>query len=274
MCTLGGLTAQGWVQDWGEWSLERQEQLMIVAGLRPLTPLADNSPGDYPVNVECVQCGGAQTDSLFGFSEGVRLSWLPCLFCNAARFKPTEDVIRARFETLGLKLRSPWAGDPGAGLEARCLRCGSDRIVSWSALSVGTPPCIRCDGRRLDPDAPHRVYLFLFPHLGAHGVYKVGITHCVDDQRLTQHKRVNGNTVQLDADLVLGRVLGARPAGVMGALDVPLGHLALDDAWRCAAAAGGVDSSQETPEELQPAGAVAAVLVRGEKRPVGRRFAW
>ena len=76
------------------------------------------------------------------------------------------------------------------------------------------------------------------------------------------------------SDSVLGWVLGSRPAGVVGALDVPLGHLALDDAWRCATAAGGVDSSQEAPEEPQPAGAVAAVLVRGEKRPVGRWFAW
>lgn len=82
-------------------------------------------------------------------------------------------------------------------MEARCLRCGSDRIVSWSALSAGMPPCIRCDGRRLDPAAPHRVYLFLFPHLGAHGVYKVGITHCVDDRRLTQHRRVNGELLSL-----------------------------------------------------------------------------
>ena len=41
-----------WVQSPGVWSLERQEQLMTVAGLAPLAPLTDNCPADYPVNVE------------------------------------------------------------------------------------------------------------------------------------------------------------------------------------------------------------------------------
>ena len=70
----------------GAWSLERQEQLMTVAGLRPLrAPWSTISRADFPAQrrVPC-SVGGAQTDSLFGLSEGVRLSWLPCTFCNAA----------------------------------------------------------------------------------------------------------------------------------------------------------------------------------------------
>jgi len=41
------------------------------------------------------------------------------------------------------------------------------------------------------------VYLFVFDHLGAHGVYKVGITHCVDDHRLAQHKKAKGHLLQI-----------------------------------------------------------------------------
>jgi hypothetical protein len=197
-CKLTNLTAGGWLQSRTIWSLDRQDQLLLVAGFTALAPLMDNAPGDHPVNVECNECGGAQSDSLFGFSEGVRLSWLPCTFCNHARFKPTHDRIRARFEDLGLDLVSEWTGDPKATLEATCRRCGTERRVSWATIATA-PPCLRCDGRRLDPEAPHRVYLFKFPRLGAHGVFKVGITHCVDDRRLAQHVGAGGELVQIVA---------------------------------------------------------------------------
>lgn len=196
-CKLNGVTSRGWVQGRSAWSLEQQEQLLTVAGLRPLVPLMDNAPGDHPVNVECLTCGGAQTDSLFGFSEGVRLSWLPCTFCNAQRFKPTQQMVAERFAALGMTLVSTWSGNPTVGLDATCARCGTHRVVSWLALGSGAPPCLRCDGRRLDPAAPHRVYLFSFPRLGPRGVYKVGITHCVDDRRLAQHTAVGGQLVQV-----------------------------------------------------------------------------
>lgn len=196
MCKFVSMTASGWRQSRDVWSMDRQEQLLVVAGFRPLAPLVDNAPGDHPVNVECTECGAAQTDSLFGLSEGVRLSWLPCTYCNQARFKPTHAHIRARFADLGLELVSGWTGDPKATLEATCRRCGTERRVSWSTIGTA-PPCLRCDGRRLDPEAPHRVYLFKFPRLGAHGVYKVGITHCVDDRRLAQHVAGGGELVQI-----------------------------------------------------------------------------
>ena len=49
----------------------------------------------------------------------------------------------------------------------------------------------------MDPEAPHRVYLFEFPRLGPQGVFKVGITHCVDDRRLAQHGAAGGRLVQV-----------------------------------------------------------------------------
>jgi hypothetical protein len=196
MCKLNGMPASRWGGRNAIWSLDRQEQLLVVAGFTPLIPLVDNVPADSAVNVQCNECGGAQTDSLFGLSEGVRLSWLPCTFCNQARFKPTHERIRTRFAELGLTLVSEWTGDPKVTLEASCSRCGSERRVSWSTIA-SAPPCLRCDGRRLDPEAPHRVYLFKFPRIGAHGVFKVGITHCVDDRRLTQHVAAGGELVQV-----------------------------------------------------------------------------
>lgn len=170
---------------------------MTIAGLRPLTPLLETAVGDTAVNVECTTCRGAQVDSLFGIAEGIRLSWMPCGFCNAERFKPTAEMVEARFHDLGLTLVSGWHGDPTVGLEATCHRCSSPRIVTWENLGSGAPPCLRCDGRRLDPDAPHRVYLIAFDRLGPRGVYKVGITHCADDRRLAQHATAGGRLLQV-----------------------------------------------------------------------------
>jgi len=55
-------------------------------------------------------------------------------------------------------------------------------------------------------------------------------------------------------------VLGLGPVGVVGAFDVPLGHLALDDSRGGACASGGVESAQESLEEGEPAGAVATAI--------------
>jgi hypothetical protein len=178
------------------WPVARQELLLGAAGLRSLLPLGD-ADGDEPINYECLQCGGAQVDRLFGISEALRLSWLPCAHCNAARFTPTTETVSARFDALGLQLLDEFDGDAGRPLQASCRRCAAPRTVSWQAIGSGSPPCLRCDGARLDPGAPHRVYLVHFPHIGDVGVYKVGITHCVDDGRLNAHRRAGG--VLLDA---------------------------------------------------------------------------
>lgn len=47
------------------------------------------------------------------------------------------------------------------------------------------------------------MYLVLFRHLGDVGVYKVGITHCVTDDRLRAHERSGG--VVLDTVMVRDR---------------------------------------------------------------------
>jgi hypothetical protein len=57
-------------------------------------------------------------------------------------------------------------------------------------------------------------------------------------------------------------VLRLWPGCVVAAFDVPLGHLALDDARCCARTAGEVESPEEAVEEDEPAGTVTGVLVR------------
>lgn len=44
MCKLGAVTAQEWVRGPGVWSLDRQEQLLTVAGFRTLSPLLRRLP--------------------------------------------------------------------------------------------------------------------------------------------------------------------------------------------------------------------------------------
>jgi hypothetical protein len=57
-------------------------------------------------------------------------------------------------------------------------------------------------------------------------------------------RRFNPNIVQLAAgDLVVRRMLGLGPGRVVGAFDVPFGHLALDDSRRCSWPADGVEST-------------------------------
>lgn len=180
----------------GDWLVARQEQLLAAAGMRSLLLLGD-ADGFDPVNVECLHCGGAQANHLDGIAEGLRLSWLPCTHCNTARFAPTTETIGARFADLGLKLLEDFDGNPGRLLQASCRRCSAPRSVSWTAIGSGTPACLRCDGSRLDPDAPHRVYLTHFAHLGDVGVFKVGITHCVDDARLQTHRRAGGTVLEV-----------------------------------------------------------------------------
>ncbi len=71
--------------------------------------------------------------------------------------------------------------------------------------------------------------------------------------------------------VVAGWVLRAGPSGVVGALDVPLGHLALDDPGcgpqpTCWAETVGQSTKCGVPDVVAGLG-----VVRGEKRPGGRR---
>ena len=82
---------------------------------------------------------------------------------------------------------------------------------------------------------------------------------------------VRPNTVKLGhLDEVVRWVLGLGPGGVVGAFDVPFDVLAFDDPGVRSCAPGGIEPTDESVKEGEPAGAVAVVLVRGEKRPGGR----
>jgi hypothetical protein len=86
--------------------------------------------------------------------------------------------------------------------------------------------------------------------------------------------RSRPNTVQLGLhDGVVGRVVWLGPGRVVGAFDVPLGHLALDDSGGGACSSGWVEPVEETVQESEPPRAVTVVgvaAVRGERRPAGR----
>jgi hypothetical protein len=75
------------------------------------------------------------------------------------------------------------------------------------------------------------------------------------------------NTVKLERDGgVAGLLLGLWPPGVVGAFDVPLGHLAFDDAWRRPPSSCRVEAGDQSAQEGQPETIFGAVS-RGEKRP-------
>ena len=88
-------------------------------------------------------------------------------------------------------------------------------------------------------------------------------------------RRPKPNTVKLGLlDEVVRWMPGLWPVGVVGAFDVPLGHLAFDHTRCRPRASGGVESSEQSAQEDEPAGAVACVLVRGKNRPGGRESVW
>ena len=74
-----------------------------------------------------------------------------------------------------------------------------DRLVSWTALgSTATLPP-HATGAGSTPQAPHRAApRSSSPAYGpSRCVYKVGITHCVDDHRLGQHLAAGGELLQV-----------------------------------------------------------------------------
>jgi hypothetical protein len=65
-------------------------------------------------------------------------------------------------------------------------------------------------------------------------------------------------------------MLGSGPVGVPGAFDMPLGHLAFDDAGGGAEPSGWVEPAEQSAQEVLPQVLAVGVLVRGKKRPDGR----
>ncbi|MBU2698821.1 hypothetical protein CCO04_27410 [Pimelobacter sp. 30-1] len=74
---------------------------------------------------------------------------------------------------------------------------GGPRIVQsirrWAAVQHDPAECPLCDRKHRFQNLPHRVYVVEFEHLE---VFKVGITHCLNDHRLNQHQRQGGRVVQ------------------------------------------------------------------------------
>ena len=82
------------------------------------------------------------------------------------------------------------------------------------------------------------------------------------------------NTVQLVVvDDVGGWVVGLGPVGVVGAFDVPFGHLAFDDAWCGSGSAGGVESVEQSAEDDAASDVRRRRGRQGGKSPGGRRMA-
>ena len=84
--------------------------------------------------------------------------------------------------------------------------------------------------------------------------------------------RAEPNTGQLTtSDGDVGGVLGLWPVSMRGAFDVPFGHFAFDDPWCGSAASVGVESIEDSADECLPVPVRCARVVRGKKRPAGRR---
>lgn len=175
------------------WPAERTSELFGAAGARLLeTPVDGDGLDPYPW--ECVACGYRDAHPPERMRLETKGSWLVCRSCDQQRLHHTPGVVAAWFANRNLRV----VGEPQPGRDTvqqvECTRCGRPRQASVTQLAGGAVPCAACDGQRLDASAPHRVYLFAFPHLMA---YKVGITHCVDDARLAAHARAGGELLDI-----------------------------------------------------------------------------
>ncbi len=208
------------------WPAARQAAAFAACNGEPLEELHDGD-GHDPVLWRCRGCGRIDCQPPERLSPDA--TWLECRDCDHARLYNDPARVRGTFATRGLELLTDYPGDRDAVLATRCLRCGASRSISLQQLTSGVLPCMGCDGVLLDPNAPHRVYLFHFARLAA---FKVGITHCRDDTRLAQHASCGGvlidviQTPNRSAALAIERAVldryRAHPAGVSPA-DFPHG---------------------------------------------------
>ena len=67
--------------------------------------------------------------------------------------------------------------------------------------------------------------------------------------------------------------MGLGPVGVVGAFDVPFGHLAFDDAGCGADPSGGVESAEQPGQETLPEAVVGVGVLRGKSALVGEGLA-
>lgn len=175
------------------WPADRVRDVFASAGAELLQEPLDGDGLD-PVAWRCNTCGYVDAQPPERMALELKASWMACHACDQQRLHHAPAVIDAYFRARHLVLDAPGGDGRGQVHPAHCQRCGQARLVSVVALAGGAPPCLSCDGRRLDPNAEHRVYLFEFPQLH---VYKVGITHTADDNRLSAHHRAGGTLMDI-----------------------------------------------------------------------------
>lgn len=175
------------------WSAERIRALFDTADAELLTEPEDGDGLD-PLPWRCRRCGWIDALPAERMLGEARASWLVCRSCNQDRLHRDPAPLARYYQVRRLRLLATVAKDRAEAYNAECMRCGTLRRVSVGTLASGAPPCLVCDGRRLDPAAPHHVYLFEFPHLQA---YKVGITHTADDSRLAKHRAAGGSLCEV-----------------------------------------------------------------------------
>ena len=114
----------------------------------------------------------------------------------------------------------------GRGLKGRCLTFAEREEI---ALGRAAGESLRSMGARLQR-SPSTISRELTRNHDPHRGYRATTAQVLAYERASQPKP---NTVQLGWN---GGVFGALkrlwPAAMVGAFDVPLGHLALDDPWR------------------------------------------
>ncbi len=172
-----------WKTEWLGTKQAWTDQL-LRAGLLPVTPVVDRYE---PVGVVCARCG----ESFVVVPSRVfpdRPDLEGCPRCAAELKRAVKSSAEQLYEDSGLELLAPGGGLAGRR-RARCVRCGTTRLVSYLELLNGTAPlCWTCT-HGIRPDEPHRVYLFHFPRLH---VMKVGLTHNRHNRRFEQHELEGG----------------------------------------------------------------------------------
>jgi hypothetical protein len=149
------------------WPVERVEAVFTSAGARLLEAPFDGDGLD-PLDWECVSCGYRDAQPSERLSLEAKASWLVCRACDQQRLHHAPVVITAWFANKQLRLLDEPAPGRDTIHHVECTRCETRRHASVTQLAASAVACPSCDTRRLDTSAPHRVYLFEFPHLLAY----------------------------------------------------------------------------------------------------------
>jgi hypothetical protein len=181
---------------------------LAMENLAALTHVADLF---QPVGAVCLVCG----ETLVLTPVRYPSRWRACPRCAQDRKREVQTDADAVFASRGLQLLAPCQGEY-APQRARCLTCGTERLVAYNDLRHGSAPlCWTCT-HGIRPDEPHRVYLVHFQRLK---VMKVGLTHNRHDRRLLDHALSGG--VIVDSIVVPDRECARRLERILRAHYTP-----------------------------------------------------